>query len=394
MRADDLHDAVGSIARILDQAEIRQAVDGFRAARGDDRPVAAARLGHAGAIISERFQQLGLIERRVVKSLHLDTLANAAYWQTLLASASRPGPGNGEIVRLAARLMFASQNLPGLVSLLAATDSANVTPPGEGEARLRMRLADAGERASDPDRVARSIDGIDMLYSACASLTRRPAVDLRLEGIDGTDARDLHFTGGREAIGTVARVIDSIPGVLAELDEGEDIDLDDIVERLPVFDHLRTLAAGGGYSETDLANIRETMRQGALLSLESGAVHVDEGPARRAAPAASAAVPASAPAPIETLTRRVAPEPQGAPAPSAAESDRHYDEYLRERAAMQGATSTASAPSARSNGRAHMDTMSDAELGQARTHEPANDAGRRQANVEEMLAVLKQQRGK
>ena len=363
MRADELRQAVARIVEILVRADIRGAVDRYRTSRGDDRTAAAARLGHAGAVVMERFEGLGPAERLVVRAMHLHGLSDPSYWRNLTEPSSDPKAVAGELVRLTSRVVFATGQLPGLVSLLGGVDDAPRGPPAPaaGEARLVVRLVDAGERASDPDRVARSIDGVDMLYSACASIARKPAMDLRLERIDGADARDVHLTGERDAIGTVCAVLDSIPAAVADLDEDADVDLDDLVRSLPVFDDLATLGAAGAFPEADLRDIAETMHQGALLALESGVARVPvaaggEAPVA-AAPTAVVAVPAAASerASPSVPSRRGGPDDggsredmtngSGGATAGSAETDPHYAQYLREREAMRRHPSGPDAPS-------------------------------------------------
>ena len=351
MRADELRQAVDRIVEILARADIRGAIDRFRTARGDERTVAAARLGHAGALVMERFEGLGDAERAVVRAMHLQELASPAYWRRVIESSGDPKAAAGELVRLASRVMFATGQLPGLAALLGGVDAGADArhPLGEGEARLVVRLVDAGERASDPDRVARSIDGIDMLYSACASIARKPAMDLRLEAVDGADARDIHLTGERDAVAAVAAVLDSIPDAVAELDEDADVDLDELVRSLPVFEDLATLGSLGSFPESDLKDIAETMHQGALLALESGVARVPPAlppsapVAVRAVPVPRVPSPEAAPvAPLRdegppTLSQRVVPDASPRPGTNgrADGGDRHYDDYLREREAMR-----------------------------------------------------------
>ena len=378
MHADELRQAVTKIVDLLRRSEIRSVLDRYRSARGDDRTVAAARLGHAGAMIMDRMQSLTPAERRVARLMHLDDLAATGYWQSLLDGTSDARAHQGDIVRLASRVMFAGGQLPAMMSLLESVEEAEPEPRfpvGDGEGRLVIRLADAGERASDPDRVARSIDGVDMLYSACASIARKPAMDLRLDGIDGRTHRDLHFTGERDALSAVIAVVESIPAALADIDPDGDIDLEAVVGSLPVFEDLEKLAALGTFTSRDLTDISETMHQGALLVLESGVILVDEpAPAgaasggrssrdtlsaasasRASAPSAVAAraVPdaaGEAPAPAaRTAVASREPEPvrdearigtarAGSTAGSSAialDGDEHYERYLREREAMQ-----------------------------------------------------------
>ena len=229
-----------------------------------------------------------LKERKVMKRLHLDSLGSTDYWQLLMSDSVDAKTHQAEVVRLASRVMFASSHLPGLMSLMGDVNPTVVEPVAsavnpllraveEGEGALFIRLTDAGERASDPDRIARAIDGVDMLYSACASIARKPAIDLRLDDVAAKHNRDrdFRFTGARDSISAVYAVIDSIPGALADIDPDKDIDLDAVVRSLPIFQDLSTLASLGTFSGKDLKDISETMHQGALLILESGVILID-----------------------------------------------------------------------------------------------------------------------
>lgn len=342
MHADELRMAVTKVVEILEKTEIRSVVDQYRSAKGDKRTAAAARLGHAGAVIMERLDALSPQERKVTRLLHLDTLGSADYWQDLLSSADEPKRHQASIVHLASRVMFACSHLPNIANLLSSVNSSaqgeqKFVPTVEaGEGVLNIRLTDAGERASDPDRLARSIDGIDMLYSACASIARKPAMDLRLDGVGAKQNRDrdLQFTGERDSIAAVYAVIDSIPAALADIDPEQDIDLDAIVQSLPIFEDLNTLASLGTFSKKDLKDISDTMHQGALLTLESGVILVGTGvatgslasPANEASGAHDALAMPVVGAPREEAARQ-SPEAMG-------ERDEHYDRYLREREAM------------------------------------------------------------
>lgn len=357
MHADELRTAVAKIVQILDKSDIRSVIDQYRSAIGDQRTAAAARLGHAGAVIMERLDSLSESERQVAKFLHLDSLGSAQYWQQLLSSVDNPKEHQAEIVRLASRVMFAGNHLPGIVGLLdtvkAAPDSAsNVVPLPvleKGEGRLFIRLTDAGERASDPDRIARSIDGVDMLYSACASIARKPAIDLRLDGVTAraNRDRDLQFTGERDSMAAVYAVIDSIPAALADIDPEQDIDLDGVVRSLPIFEDLNTLASLGTFSKKDLKDISDTMHQGALLTLESGVILVDSESNANSALASSAndahvsqaearskaRIAASAPG-VDVKGLGVDESDSDSSEGTGMERDEHYDRYLREREAM------------------------------------------------------------
>jgi len=333
MHAEELRMAVAKVVDILEKSDIRSVVNQYRSAKGDQRTATAARLGHSGAVIMERLDAMSPAERQVTRLLHLEPLGTTDYWQDLLGSVTEPKRHQAAIVHLASRVMFACNHLPNLINLLGSVNVADAdqghAPTLEaGEGGLDIRLTDAGERASDPDRLARAIDGIDMLYSACASIARKPAMDLRLDSVKAQKNRDrdLQFTGERDSVAAVYAVIDSIPGALADIDPEQDIDLDAIVQSLPIFDDLNTLASLGTFSKKDLKDISDTMHQGALLTLESGVILVSTGSSNSLASSANDANTHDA---IAASHVNAGHDADGSP-----ERDEHYDRYLREREAM------------------------------------------------------------
>ncbi len=358
MHADELRTAIHRVVEVLNKADILAVVKEYRTAKGDQRAVAAARLGHSGAVIMENMDKFSPDEKAVVRCMFLESLGTTQYWQGLLASADDPKKNAAELVHLFSRVMFASTHLPNLANLLGdvqSTTSPSISLPVVGESRLTIRLTDAGERAADPDRIARSIDGIDMLYSACASIARKPAMDLRLDGISGSDARDIHFMGERDSVAAVGAVIASIPEALEEIPPEDDIDLEELVASLPIFEDLNTLANLGTFTPTDLKDISETMHQGAMLILESGVILVDE--------AAAAAQSQNSVSAAQTGRANGAAHDMGNSAPPiltrrsngtapGGERDEHYERYLREREALQQGGAAGANPSARANGNA------------------------------------------
>ena len=317
MHAAELRMSVTRIIDTLIRTNVKALVDQFRVAKDDQRTAAAARLGNAGATIVGRFDTLSADERRVVAVLHLDKLGTTEYWHSLLNPEADPKVVRGELVRLQSRILFATSHLPGMLGLLEGASQAVASddhpyaryPLGTDEARLVVRLTDSSVFAADPDRVARAIDGIDMLYSACASIVQKHSIDLRLDAVDGDNpVRDLHFTGDQDCIASVITILDSIPGALASIEPGQDIDVESVVQSLPVFIELDAIASQGAFSVTDMSDIRDSVQQGALLSLESAAILIDP----------PGHVPASA---------EQAADLNG--------DDEHYERYLREREAMQ-----------------------------------------------------------
>jgi len=90
MHADELRKAAHRVVEVLNKADILAVVKEYRTAKGDQRAVAAARLGHSGAVIMENMDKFSPAEKAVVKSMFLESLGTTQYWQGLLASAGDP----------------------------------------------------------------------------------------------------------------------------------------------------------------------------------------------------------------------------------------------------------------------------------------------------------------
>jgi len=403
MHADELRMAVTKVVELLDQADIASVVDQYRSAKGEQRSAANAQLRSTAKSLVDKFGTLKPAELQVAKILHLDALGSRQYWQNLFACVNDQKQHQGEIVRLASRIMFARNHLPGLLKLVSNVNSQATESDAAaafavqalelGEARLCIRLTDAGERASDPDRVARSIDGIDMLYSACASIARKPAMDLRIDKVlsKRNGDREAIFTGDKDSIAAVNAVIDSIPAALANIDTDQEIDLSAIVHSLPIFEDLNTLAALGTFSKQDLKDISDTMHQGALLTLESGVIPMDA--------TYVSTIPTISPktdrntASADPAQQRSQPSRENNPAAgraaqaavlstaSSIEQDEHYDRYLKEREAMLRPAQESGAIPAQSSSEANGDAKN-----------AAIDRNRREA-VDDLLKSLGQSRG-
>ena len=371
MRADELQRAAITIAQTLKESDVMNAVRACRAARAPaDREAAQVTLSRSGTQLMAAFENLSPGEHALLEKLHLHTLKSAGYWRSLLADSVPPEQQQAELVHLYSRVMFATSHLPALVGILGNTSSEPAVVPdatalsvatlSADEAPMLVRLSDAGELAGDPDRVARAIDGIDMLYSASATLSSSNSVDLTLHSITGDADRDLAFAGEKSALHAVMTIVDSIPDLIEQIDPSDDVDVGELVYELPIFDDLETLKTVGTYSHSDLEDIYETIHQGALLCLESGVVVVEgSDPAyARLISKISPNRPRNAnnnngtgvgPASnddegsgdILTLYRRkksAQPQPAAAPAQPEGEvkkQDEYFEQYLRERERME-----------------------------------------------------------
>ena len=153
MHAGELRSAVARVVKLLESSGVATAIRDYRASPEENRAVAAARLSHAGAVITAASDSLGRSELNVMRALHLDKLATTEYWETLLEPGGDARESAAAFVHLHSRVMFASSHVPSMLSLLNGVrpEPAAVLPQlNSGEGRLVIRLTDAGERATDP----------------------------------------------------------------------------------------------------------------------------------------------------------------------------------------------------------------------------------------------------
>ena len=405
MQADELRTAVNNVVSLIKKSDLRTAIDKYRVAKGEQSKQAAEKLAHAGVFLVEKITAMPPLEQQLLRCLHLEELGSTSYWHRVLGGDSDPKAHRAEVVRLASRVMFATSHMPAMVAMLGAVKAPSAHFSGqaagqdfsflqleEGQGALYIRLTDAGERASDPDRIARAIDGIDMLYSACASIARKPAIDLRLDNISAklNRDRDFRFTGERDSITAVFAVIDSISSALADIDPDQDIDLDAVVRSLPIFEDLATLGSLGTFSSKDLKDISETMHQGGLLTLESGVILIDEQAAQQGATASegsqlNGAAGHGANGNGDLSYHSVTGGHSPGSSSSQEEDDEHYNRYLREREAMMNPNGGAQAESA--NGQAGGDLSGLFGMNESE----AEDRARKDA-VDELLRSLGQSR--
>lgn len=303
MRADQLRSSAETVAGLLKRSDVLTSIRQCRDAREENQHKAASsRLGQSAKIILQGMQSFSPAEQTVAAQLHLDRLASLDYWKALMSLKGDQAARQSELVQLYSRAMFASSHLPNLVGVLSGVTAGSATvSPGLNEGTMSIGLRDAGEKASDPDRIARSIDGVDMIYSACASLARKPAIDLQLLEISGHPDKTLKFLGDHDCVNAVYTVLESIPDAVAQFDPDEELDINELVDSLPVFDDLDTLDKLGTFSKADIRDIGDTMHQGVLLALESGVLLL-QGP--------DAKDPGAA---VTTLNKRAEPTANAAP---------------------------------------------------------------------------------
>lgn len=271
MPVSELRVAVNSVVDLLRKTQIQQIISHYRTDLVRNQVTQSREhLLTASQQLVASFARLGATEKRVCSYMHLEHLGSSQYWSDILNSTKGVEVTRAEVVQLYSRVMFAVNHLPGFVQMLGSESSNPETPARPGHSLLKIRLVDAGERAADPDRVSRTIDGIDMVYSACVSLAKKPVIDLSLVSIHGGNEKHIVFEGDIDGINAVREVIDSMAEEIAEIENPEDFDPDQLVSDLPVFEDLQTLQNLGTFQASEAKDIAESMHEGCLLVMESG----------------------------------------------------------------------------------------------------------------------------
>jgi len=274
------NNAVSAVLEVLGTSGIQEALNAFRNALLTQQATAeaGARLLAVGESLINAYQGLGKDAKQVCTYLHLQDIGSADYWSALATQSAGADQTRAHVVQMYSRILFARNHLPGLLALLKSEAAPEPLPLREGRASLEVRLVDAGERASDPDRISRTIDGIEMIYTACVNIARKPAIDLSLQGITGNDVRDIVFEGDEEGINAAKAAIELIIDEIADMDDIESFEPDNVVANLPIFADLLTLQKLGKFTSAETTEIARSMREGCLLMLESGAILTDETP--------------------------------------------------------------------------------------------------------------------
>ena len=352
--------AVRSVVELLRSSQIQQAVSHFRTALlKNEKNNAGEQLLEVSGRVVEACKKFNEAEIRVCEYLHLENIGLVTYWDDLVKVRAGLGPTRAETVQLYSRLLFTCNHLPGLLQLMDEMDGSRVVhKPAGNRSLLEIRLIDAGEKASDPDRISRTIDGVDMVYTACVNMARKPAVDLSMLSLSGDKDRMLVFEGDKDGVNAVKATIDLIGDELSDVEDFENFNPEQLVSELPVFDDLQTLKNLGSFSAEEVDEISRSMREGCLLVLESGALlkedelkyshdnKVIQLPVENAQSRKSLSDIAgeSESRPTVTLkkveSREQEPAQPTSPAVSEESPDKFYQQYLKEKGRLEAASAS------------------------------------------------------
>ena len=241
-----------------------------------DRAGAESVLMQASTAYIEKSAMFGDDEVAVINLLHLRQLGSDSFWLDMISNVRSIEVRQAQAVSAYSKIMFASSHLPGLLSLVRETTAVEGLRTDEVDAgTLVLRLYDSIEPASSPDRMSRLIDAIDMIYSACSSLSDAPASSIRLMSVSGVAVRSVIFHGDLQTINTTQKVVANLNRKAAESFENNSYSVEAIASEMPFLDAIAELEQIDVLDAGLAAKAGREAQEGAIMLLECGAQLVD-----------------------------------------------------------------------------------------------------------------------
>ena len=243
---------------------------------GGDRASAESVLIQASNAYIEQSAMFGEDETAIVNLLHLGQLGTASFWLDMTSNVRSVEVRQAQSVSAYSKMMFAASHLPGLLSLVRETSAVESLRTDDVEAgTLVLRLYDSVEPASSPDRMSRLIDAVDMIYSACTSLSDVTASSLRLMSVSGVAVRSVIFHGDAQTINATQKVVAHLTQTAAESFESNNYSVEAIASEMPFLDAIEKLEQLDVIDAGLAVKASRDAQEGAIMLLECGAQLVD-----------------------------------------------------------------------------------------------------------------------
>jgi len=241
-----------------------------------DRASAETVLMQASEAYIEKSAMFGDDEAAVINLLHLGQLGTASFWLDMTSHVRSIEVRQSQAVSAYSKMMFATSHLPGLLSLVRETSAVEGLRAEEVDAgTLVLRLYDSIEPASSPDRMSRLIDAVDMIYSACASLSDATTDSIRLMSVSGVAVRSVIFHGDSQTINATQKVVQNLNQMASESHQHESYSVEAMAAEMPFLQAIDELEQLEAISASVAANAGRDAQEGAIMLLECGAQLVD-----------------------------------------------------------------------------------------------------------------------
>lgn len=228
---------------------------------------AAISLTSASSQYLETVSVLGEHEKLLASSAQIDMLQSPSYWFDLDTGSAE----ERRVKKFAClRTILTGQSFLVRLSRLVE-ENADPLDSKENAADIKIRLVDAADLASDPDRISRLIDGVDLIYRACARLAQLSEDGLQVMRIGGSGGRTIVFTGDVEPATAARRIIRAASDIASISIQSEHYSADEVADGNPFMRSLDDLFRIGALSADDAEDIRQGVLSGSIMVLECGA---------------------------------------------------------------------------------------------------------------------------
>ena len=150
-------------------------------------------------------------------------------------------------------------------------DQADPVDFHDTASEIKMRIVDAADCASDPDRISRLIDGVDLIYRACARLAGTDENGLKVMRLGGSWGRTIVFNGDEEPATASRRIIRAANDLASNSMQTQTYSVEEIAENNPFLLALDELFRVGAVNADDAEDIRQGVLGGSIMLLECGA---------------------------------------------------------------------------------------------------------------------------
>lgn len=209
-------------------------------------------------------------------NLHLAPLESPGFWFDISAAVLDETLRLSTLAEIQENLGFASRHLPKLLALSDGHGSVGTDLPVNDNAIIRVRIHDAVEKASFPDRISRLIDGVDMIYQCCADLAGESPDELEVMSVSGFNHRAFVFKGHPEVATATRRIIRALYQQASISLKEENYSVDQIAEQIPFMHAIDELFRVNALDAHAANEIREGVLAGSIMLLECGVrIHGD-----------------------------------------------------------------------------------------------------------------------
>jgi len=240
----------------------------------EDRAKAVASVTHASEAYLEKTLMFGDDEAAVVNLLHLGQLGTASFWLDLTSDVHSVETRQAQSVSAYSKMMFAVNHLPSLLALVRESSAIDGLRSDDASTdSLVLRLYDSVEPASSPDRLARLIDAVDMLYSNCASLLpQQPQkIPLQLMSVSGVAIRSVVFRGDAQLVAAAQKVVLYLNQMSEQSHKDVVFSVESIADSMPFAELVDDILQFDKSKNGVMAAASNNVKDSAIMLLECGA---------------------------------------------------------------------------------------------------------------------------